>query len=298
MRRKKKKMIWIIPVVIVVIALGIVGIFAQHFLMSSGTKTTVSTSLANNPVKTEQSNGYIASSSTAVASGSMNVVADVGAPQWVKVPSSTNLARFTDLSKGDLTIYRINNPEVLKTASSLMAPRTLMNDEIAKYPNTLIMNASAFDMNNGKIVGFQINNGQLLQDWNATGMQYTFVINKDGSCKIYDSSTPASTIIQNGAAQSYDFGTALIRDGKVVPSDGSVNWEIHTFIGNDKDNNLYVIISATNAGYENIMNGVSSFNLENLLELDSGGSSQLSVNGKVVVPSQDNRAVPDYIIMK
>ena len=66
----------------------------------------------------------------------------------------------------------------------------------------------------------------------------------------------------------------------------------------DKDNNLYAILSDTNAGYDNIMKSVSNLKLQNMLLLDSGGSSQLSVNGKTIVASQDDRAVPDYIVMK
>ena len=128
--------------------------------------------------------------------------------------------------------------------------------------------------------------------------KYAFVINKDGSWKIYDSSTPASTIIKNGGKQAYNFGTAIIRDGKIQPSDGSVDWKIHIFIANDKVNNLYTILSDTNAGYDNIMKSVSNLKLQNMLLLDSGGSSQLSVNGKTIVASQDDRAVPDYLVMK
>ena len=57
-------------------------------------------------------------------------------------------------------------------------------------------------------------------------------------------------------------------------------------------------MSDTNAGYDNIMNTVSKLNLQNMLLLDSGGSSQLAVNGQTIIASQDDRAVPDYIVMK
>ncbi|CCK19166.1 EpsL [Lactococcus raffinolactis 4877] len=231
--------------------------------------------------------------------GSIALVDDAGVPEWVKVPSKVNLDKFTDLSTNNITIYRINNPEVLKTVTNRTDQRMKMSEVIAKYPNALIMNASAFDMQTGQVAGFQINNEKLIQDWSpGTTTQYAFVINKDGSCKIYDSSTPASTIIKNGGQQAYDFGTAIIRDGKIQPSDGSVDWKIHIFIANDKDNNLYAILSDTNAGYDNIMKSVSNLKLQNMLLLDSGGSSQLSVNGKTIVASQDDRAVPDYIVMK
>lgn len=297
--KKKKSKFWIIPVVILLIILGIGGYFLKDSLTSKPTKTTQSSSAGDQPKKTSKKDGYVEAPAVKPATGSWDLVSDVGTPEWVKVPSKQNKEKFTDLSNNGITIYRINNGQVLKTATNLTDQRMRMADVVAKYPNTLIMNASAFNMSTGQVAGFQINNGKLFQDWSqSTTLQYAFVINKDGTCKIYDSKTPASTIIQNGGAQSYDFGAALIRDGHVLPSDGSVNWEIHAFIANDKANNLYVILSDTNAGYENIMNSVASLNLENMLLLDSGGSSQLSLSGKIIVPSQDDRAVPDYIVIK
>ena len=57
-------------------------------------------------------------------------------------------------------------------------------------------------------------------------------------------------------------------------------------------------MSETNAGYDKIMKSVANLNLQNMLLLDSGGSSQLAVNGKIMFASQDDRAVPDYIVMQ
>nr|WCG92696.1 EpsL [Lactococcus lactis] len=298
-KKKKKKNIWviIIPILIFITLIG-AGAYAlrNSLIPTDHTKTNSS----DQPPKTSASNGYVEQKGEEAAVGSIALVDDAGVPEWVKVPSKVNLDKFTDLSTNNITIYRINNPEVLKTVTNRTDQRMKMSEVIAKYPNALIMNASAFDMQTGQVVGFQINNGKLIQDWSpGTTTQYAFVINKDGSCKIYDSSTPASTIIKNGGQQAYDFyGTAIIRDGKIQPSDGSVDWKIHIFIANDKDNNLYAILSDTNAGYGNIMKSVSNLKLQNMLLLDSGGSSQLSVNGKTIAASQDDRAVPDYIVMK
>lgn len=125
-----------------------------------------------------------------------------------------------------------------------------------------------------------------------------FIINKDCSMTTYDSSTPASKILANGASQSYSFGKILIKDGHTTANDGSVNWMIHSFIGNDKDNNLYLIISETSTGYENIMNQVASLNLTNLVLMDGGGSSQMGLNNQTIVASQDNRQVGHFIVIK
>ena len=281
-KKNKKKNIWtiIIPILIIITLIG-AGAYAlrDSLILTDHTKTNSS----DQPTKTSASNGYVEKKGEEAAVGSIALVDDVGIPEWIN----------------NITIYRINNPKVLKTVTNRTDQRMKMSEVIAKYPNALIMNASAFDMQTGQVAGFQINNGKLIQDWSpGKTTQYAFVINKDGSCKIYDSSTSASTIIKNGGQQAYDFGTAIIRDGKIQPSDGSVDWKIHIFIANDKDNNLYAILSDTNAGYDNIMKSVSNLKLQNMLLLDSGGSSQLSVNGKTIVASQDDRAVPDYIVMK
>lgn len=298
MEQKKKKNIWLIIVPILII-ISLIGAGAYTLIDSLIPTDHTKTNSSDQPTKTSVSNGYVEQKGEEAAVGSIVLVDDAGVPEWVKVPSKVNLDKFTDLSTNNITIYRINNPEVLKTVTNRTDQRMKMSEVIAKYPNALIMNASAFDMQTGQVAGFQINNGKLIQDWSpGTTTQYAFVINKDGSCKIYDSSTPASTIIKNGGQQAYDFGTAIIRDGKIQPSDGSVDWKIHIFIANDKDNNLYAILSDTNAGYDNIMKSVSNLKLQNMLLLDSGGSSQLSVNGKTIVASQDDRAVPDYIVMK
>lgn len=298
MEQKKKKNIWLIIVPILII-ISLIGAGAYTLIDSLIPTDHTKTNSSDQPTKTSVSNGYVEQKGEEAAVGSIALVDDAGVPEWVKVPSKVNLDKFTDLSTNNITIYRINNPEVLKTVTNRTDQRMKMSEVIAKYPNALIMNASAFDMQTGQVAGFQINNGKLIQDWSpGTTTQYAFVINKDGSCKIYDSSTPASTIIKNGGQQAYDFGTAIIRDGKIQPSDGSVDWKIHIFIANDKDNNLYAILSDTNAGYDNIMKSVSNLKLQNMLLLDSGGSSQLSVNGKTIVASQDDRAVPDYIVMK
>lgn len=297
MKHKKHNIGVLVILILIVIGIVSLGIYASQNSFIHNDPTSKNSS--DQPTKTSVSNGYVEQKGEEAAVGSIALVDDAGVSEWVKVSSKANLDKFTDLSTNNITIYRINNPEVLKTVTNRTDQRMKMSEVIAKYPNALIMNASAFNMQTGQVAGFQINNGKLIQDWSpGTTTQYAFVINKDGSCKIYDSSTPALTIIKNGGQQAYDFGTAIIRDGKIQPSDGSVDWKIHIFIANDKDNNLYAILSDTNAGYDNIIKSVSNLKLQNMLLLDSGGSSQLSVNGKTIVASQDDRAVPDYIVMK
>ncbi len=187
----------------------------------------------------------------------------------------------------------------LITARSKDPSLQILSDVMSQYPDALIMNASGFNMETGDITGFQINNGKLLTNWGENKRaNEAFIINKNGSMTTYDSTTPASKILANGAQQSYSFGKILIKDGKVLPSDGAVNWMIHSFIGNDKDNNLYLMISETSAGYDNIMKQIANLNLTNLVLMDGGGSSQMGLNNQAIVASQDNRQVGDFIVIK
>ncbi|MFV0556615.1 MAG: phosphodiester glycosidase family protein [Lactovum sp.] len=247
--------------------------------------------------KTNQTNGYSSVSKAEIIS--TEPVLNTGSPEWIQVVSQGEDEKFTNLSEGMFTIYKAHSPKILKTTYSIDSPILSMNDVITKYPNSLIMNASGFDMSSNTITGFQINNGQLFKDWGTDKRaNNAFVIMKDGSSKIYDSSIPASTVMTDGAAMSFSFGSILIRDGVVQANDGSVNWMIHSFIGNDKDNNLYLIISDTSVGYNLIIQTLTSLSLENVVVLDGGGSSQMSINGETLYFSQDDRAVSDYIVLQ
>lgn len=256
--------------------------------------------------KTSKSNGYSLSDSQISNSDRLKEndqpdisVEDTGKAGWLQIVSQGSGKKFTDLSDGNFKIYKAHSPQLLKTATSADSPVMSMSEVVSKYPNSLIMNASGFNMSTGKVTGFQINNGKLFKDWNSDKRaKNAFVFNKDGSVKVYDSSTPASKILQNGTETSFSFGSILIKDGKSLPSDGTVNWEIHSFLGNDKNNNIYLIISDTSTGYQAIMSELQALHLENAIVMDGGGSSQMSLNGQPIYPSQDNRSVNDYIVLK
>lgn len=302
MKRKKSKKLQlslIISLLIIIIGLIFALLVIQHH-KTNKSKNSASQVPTHAPVKVDpsKSNGVISSSSV-VASDNTEKVDDAGESGWIKIPSKGTGEKFTNLSSGSLTIYKAHNPQVLKTATATHPNLQVLSQVMAQYPDALVMNASGFNMDNGAITGFQINNGKLITNWGENKRaNEAFVINKDGSMTTYDSSTPASQILANGAEQSYSFGEVLIKDGKVTSNNGSVNWMIHSFIGNDKDNNLYLIISETGAGYENIINQIASLNLTNLVLMDGGGSSQMGLNNQTIVASQDNRQVGDFIVLK
>ncbi|MDR1605489.1 MAG: phosphodiester glycosidase family protein [Streptococcaceae bacterium] len=288
-KNKKLKL----PLLLTIVGLILIAFGVTYVL----TKDKQTKNAAPEPDKTTAKNTVVSSSHVSIAPASE--VEDTGEAGWVQVKSKTKLEKFTDLSVKGVTIYRANNPKVLKTAAAQVPGTFMMADMIAKYPDSLIMNTSGFDFNTGQIVGFQINNGQLFSNWSNTEYgSAAFVINKDGSANGYDLRTPATDILEKGAQQSYGFGSILIKDGVVLPDDGSVNWMIHSYIGNDADNNIYLIISDTSVGYNGTMAAVAHLKLQNLVVLDGGGSSQMSLNGKTLFASQDGRPVADFIILR
>ena len=287
--QKKKRA----PLIITMIILLLVGSSIAYVLL----KPKQTSSSALKPIKTTAPDAIIPPTSVSIAPAPE--VEDTGEAGWVQVKSKTKLEKFTDLSVPGVTIYRANNPKVLKTAAAQIPGTFMMSDIVAQYPDSLIMNTSGFDMNTGQIVGFQINNGQLFSNWSNTAYgSASFVINKNGSANGYDLTTPATEILEKGGEQSYGFGSILIKDGVVLPNDGSVNWMIHSYIGNDADNNIYLIISDTSVGYDGTMAAVANLNLKNLVVLDGGGSSQMSLNGQTIFASQDSRPVADFIVLR
>ncbi|GFH42349.1 hypothetical protein Hs30E_09000 [Lactococcus hodotermopsidis] len=282
---------------ILIFSLGVLLLVIAAILIIKPFNKKVAEQNAPLKVKSTQSATIISSSSTVVVDDT-SIVDNTGDPEWVKVNSKGGGNRFTDLSTEEMTIYKAHSPQVLKTLTSTHPSLQVLSDVMAKYPDALIMNASGFNMETGNITGFQINNGKLLTNWGENKRAYeAFVINKDGSLTTYDSTTPADEVLTNGAAQSYSFGKILIKDGVVAEDDGSVDWMIHSFIGNDENNNIYVMISKTSTGYDKIMATVADFKLTNFVLMDGGGSSQMGLQGQIILPSQDDREVGDYIVL-
>ena len=50
--------------------------------------------------------------------------------------------------------------------------------------------------------------------------------------------------------------------------------------------------------YDTFMNQLANFNPTNLVLMAGGDSSQMGLSGQTIVPSQDNRQVGDFIVLK
>ena len=233
-------------------------------------------------------NGYIGSPAP-------SMVLYTGTPKWVQIHSTGSAPHFSNLSTKQISILRIHNAKVLKTTYSEHTQTQRMNKVQAAYPGAALMNASAF---NGPIaaLGLQINNGMLFNDWNGA-VGSTYVINKNGSFASYTSATPISTILKNGAAMSFSYGTLLISNGKTTPNRAiGSGWQ--SFAGNDAQKNLYQIVIHPGTSYGTLMATLAKYHLQNLITLDAAGSSQLALGKSVLVKSSDSRPVADWIVAK
>ncbi len=276
-------------IVTIVIFLGIIGA-GGYYAYNKFFGTTEESANSTNAIKTK--------SKTADATAGVTLNND--GTEWVQVVSTGKVnKKVQDLSTADLVIYRIHNPKILKTVTSLTTAPQSMDTMMAKYPKSLIMNTSGFNMQTYAPIGLQINRGTLISDWSSGSYgRNAFVVNKDGSTKLYSDATSAQTIINNGGEMSFSFGSIVIKNGKTYANDGSLNWKYHNLIGTDLNNNIYLIVTLHAVTYPKVMAQLADLNLQNLIIMDGGGSSQLSYNGDKKWASEDDRSVPDFIVLR
>ncbi|MDR0297426.1 MAG: phosphodiester glycosidase family protein [Streptococcaceae bacterium] len=225
---------------------------------------------------------------------------DAGAPEFVTLKSSgtqsNHVDDLSDLTGGNFIIYRIHNAKVLKTATKPIPQQEYLSDLAVRYPSAIIMNTSGFNLTSGKLRGLQINNGQLISGWDARDFPTSaFVVYKDGKTGVIENTQPAAEIMKSQVVQSHSWGAVLVKNGKLQPDDGSINWEYHSFIGTDKNNNLILMISKYYS-YATVEELYQSLNLESLVTMDGGNSSQIWVSGTNVFQDSADRALPDCIV--
>ena len=123
--QKKKKT----PLIITLIILLLVGSSITYILL----KPRQTASSALKPIKTTAPDAIVPPTSVSIAPAPE--VKDTGEAGWVQVKSKTKLDKFTDLSVPGVTIYRANNPKVLKTAAAQIPGTFMMSDIVAQYPD-------------------------------------------------------------------------------------------------------------------------------------------------------------------
>lgn len=141
--------------------------------------------------------------------------------------------------------------------------------------------------------GYVIRNGSLYRD-TAEEDTDALVIDGDGNFSIVNQSeVSADTLLEEGAAQVFSFGPALVENGEIaVSSDDEVSQSMssnpRTAIGQVGENHYIVIVSD---GRTDESAGLSLYQLAEIFEskgatvaynLDGGGSSTMVFNGQVI----------------
>lgn len=170
---------------------------------------------------------------------------------------------------------------------------------------TVVVNASGWTIDTGKLMGLQIKDGKIIRGWpsdpNATSGIQSFVQMSDGTFKIYDSSTPPEQIIKDGGINSWTFGIAVIRDGVAVDTnaDGVVNpWDNNaprTMVGVTADGTLKIVASDKGLTDEEAQELAVQEKCYQAYLMDGGGSTQLIVEGESLVES--GRSIPDFFVV-
>lgn len=213
--------------------------------------------------------------------------------------------RIEDLSTESLFIFKIHSPQVTKFwvgKNNQPSENYKTIQEVFDETNgTIVVNGSGYHPNR-KLMGLQIKDSILYSGWaNPNVTKYaleSFVQMSDGSFRIYDLNTSPEEVVSEGGVNSFSFGQSLYKDSVPQKSTGTADWtEFETVIGSDSENNLYICVSKIETGFTFLQEALSSLNLKNALILDGGGSSQLMVEGNVLKPSDENRPLPEFIVI-
>lgn len=149
-------------------------------------------------------------------------------------------------------------------------------------------------------MGLAIQDGVLIQGWDTTGDGLgveSAVFMKDGSLRIYDSSTPPATILADGGWNASSFGRALYKDGVLNPVVGTEaryasQRSARNLVGVTNGGTILFIMypgktDVSGPIMSEIISDVAGLNIKHLYYLDGGGSSQMWIEGVPLVRSSD-----------
>lgn len=175
----------------------------------------------------------------------------------------------------------------------------------------IVANATGW-WTDGSVMGLSIQDGVLLKGWD-TGTsdlgKEALVIMRDGSMKIYNSTTPEQQVVDDGGWYSFGWGHAFYKDGMITDfkkywrySDSSGQISARQMLGDTLDGDIVLVTfpGVTNswgATAQNVLDAVAGMNIRTLYNLDCGGSTQTLVDGDYAVSSSDGaeRPVPDAL---
>jgi hypothetical protein len=220
------------------------------------------------------------------------------------VPPADGLPEFyvIRLTRGALTTNALVKAMGMDVASR-QPPRENLTDYWNRLQASVVVNASGWwgDANgDGDFMGAQILDGQIVKDWEPHSTQSWIgtrcaALLADGTLRTYTLNTPAAEMLADGVVNTFSQGALAIVGGKPTNFAGSLTYEpvtARTLLGEDFAGNLYVIVVPGKSGYfgatgQQILELTAPLALKTLVLLDGGGSSQLMVDGQLLVRSSD-----------
>ena len=178
-----------------------------------------------------------------------------------------------------------------------------------------VFNASVFNMDNGKLIGNQIKDGQIKQNDSYTDREYRWHlgIKADGTLKIYPNGTSASSMKEDGVVDSITAFYPVVLNKEHRPDIykkhvGSTEYHPRQIIA-QRENGDYVFLSSEGRSvkhrgltidncYEILSENYND--ITNAYVLDGGGSTSSVVNGMMTNRPFDSsltteRSVPDFL---
>lgn len=195
--------------------------------------------------------------------------------------------------------------------SDVVPNRETLKQFNARIGAPIMVNGSGW-WDSNRLMGLSIINGVLTQGWTANGGsdlgQEAAVFMKNGELIIYDNSTPAQQIVDDGGWHSFSWGHAVYKNGFVTDF---LQWpryailSARTLIGSTNSGDLKIVVfpgvtgewGATGGDIVQSLGG-GNHDFKNLYILDGGGSTQLLVKNQYAYRSSDpsgDRAVADAL---
>jgi len=205
---------------------------------------------------------------------------------------------ITEYQEYDTTIYvadvQVSSPEYLKTAFAQSAYGKNITEKTSaiaeKNEAVLAING---DYYGAQTKGYVLRNGTLYRE-SADSGQEDLVIRSDGSFEIItEDDSPASKLLEQGAAQVLSFGPALVEDGSIAVSE---NDEVDKARASNPRTAIGIIdslhyIFIVSDGRTSDSRGLSLYQLAEFMQglgadiaynLDGGGSSTMVFQGEVI----------------
>lgn len=185
-------------------------------------------------------------------------------------------------------------------------------DHYKAAPAPLMFNSSAAK-STGQILGPQIQNSVVLKDFDGKTANHRGIVqlgfDQQGNARLYNNlrGDTVETMRKNGVHTSYGFGPPLVENGKAILNANDPIFGLFNFVsgrqvfGVDiKGNVMLLTINGVSKKSGLGINETALFAVEKgfyqATMLDSGGSAQTVLNGKVLHPSTDSsgaRPIPD-----